>query len=309
VLVPAGTIDVRLQTASLGGDRLRTRMVTVSQTGEATKWALAYPAVYNQGQFTAAIDTAALAPDGNYAVTVSGVNGTLWSITSLVQAEGTLSYPAPTTTLAFAPSGTTVIAGHPDGSITVHTLDLRNQHADRRHLTANTASAVDTVALSANAAVALATHENGAITAWDLTRTDTDLGITVPASTVVGPHRAWLTPTGDFAIVSDTHGTTTLWSLVDRAQPALLTTVIAGHGAVPLTVSADGSTAVQIGSDNQVVLWDLQPVLGQADNPTGRACQLAQLTNERWREIVPDPSVAAPCLPPEIPSLDEADSR
>jgi hypothetical protein len=53
-----------------------------------------------------------------------------------------------------------------------------------------------------------------------------------------------------------------------------------------------------------LTLWDQQPVNGVVDNPTARACQLADLGYQRWREIEPNPAFNTPCLPPPLPQLD-----
>ena len=41
---------------------------------------------------------------------------------------------------------------------------------------------------------------------------------------------------------------------MDRTAPALLATIIAGGATLPVAVSGDGSTALQINPDNRVVL-------------------------------------------------------
>ena len=95
-----------------------------------------------------------------------------------------------------------------------------------------------------------------------------------------------------------------LWSYTDRTRLTPLATLIAVHAAIPVLISADGRTAVQINPDNALTLWDLQPVNGVVDNPTARACQLANLGYQRWREIEPNPAFDTPCLPPPLPQLD-----
>ena len=300
-------LDGPIRQASAVGGLSKTTMVTVDEAGQATLWLVSNVATFNQGRLATGVDGAVVTPDQNNAVTVAGTEGTVWGVVLRQEAQGTLSYPSPTSALAAAPRGTALIAGHGDGSVTVHTIDLQNDHAGRRHLTAPSHSSVDAVALAGNAAVALATHQDGAITVWDLTRTDADTGATVSAAVGPGPHQAWLSTTGDFAMVSDARGTTTLWFFVDRQSPTMLATVISGDATLPVTVSADASTGLQVKQDNVVVLWNLQPVLGLVDDPTSLACQLAGFTHERWREIVPDPNLNTPCLPPPIPALDSSE--
>ena len=297
-------LDGPIRQASAVGGLSKTTMITIDEAGQATLWLVSNVATYNQGRLATGVDGAVVTPDQNNAVTVSGTDATVWDVVLDQKAQGTLSYPSPTTALSVAPRGTALIAGHSDGSVTVHTINLQSQHADRQHLTADTHSPVDAVTLASNTAVALAAHQDGAITVWDLTKTGTNTAATVPAAVGPGQHQTWISTTGDFAMISDARGTTTLWSLVDRQSPTMLATVISGDATLPVTVSADASTALQVKQGNAVVLWNLQPVLGLVDDPTTRACQLAGFTHERWREIVPDPNLNTPCLPPPIPALD-----
>ncbi len=297
-------LDGPIRQASAVGGISKTTMVTIDEAGQATLWLVSNVATFNQARLATGVDWAVVTPDQNHAVTISGTEGTVWDNELGQQPQGTLSYPSPTTALSVAPRGTALIAGHGDGSVTVHNVNLQSKHADREHLTADAHSPVDAVSLAGNNAVALAAHQDGAITVWDLTKTGTNTGVTVPAAVGPGPHQTWMSTTGDFAMVSDAHGTTTLWSFVDRQSPTMLATVISGEATLPVAVSADASTALQIKHDNAVVLWNLQPVLGLVDDPTARACQLAEFTHERWREIVPDPNLNTPCLPPPVPALD-----
>jgi WD40 repeat protein len=304
VLEYSSTLDAPIRQASAVGSLSKTTMVTVDKTGQATVWLVSNTGAFNQGRLATGVDGAVVTPDQDNVVTVTGTDATVWGLALRQQALGTLSYSAPTTALAAAPSGTTLIAGHDDGSVTVHAIDLTNTHATRRHLIADSHSPVDAIALAANAAVAVAAHQDGTVTVWDLTRADIDTGTNVPGAVGPGPHQAWLSATGDFAVISDAHGTTTLWSLVDRQTPTMLATIFTGGASLPVMVNTDASTAVQIKQDNTTVLWNLQPVLGLVDDPTSRACQLAGFTYEQWRQIVPDPNLNTPCLPPPVPALD-----
>jgi hypothetical protein len=133
---------------------------------------------------------------------------------------------------------------------------------------------------------ALAVHRDGAISVWGLRATTVEATAMVPSAVDEGPHQAWLSPAGDFAMVSDASGRAMLWSLVDAQHPTNLATLVVGDTAVPVIVGADGSSAVQINRDNTLIVWNLQPVLGVVANPTARAFHLANLGHERWRAIV-----------------------
>jgi WD40 repeat protein len=248
-------LDGPIRQASAVGDLLKTTMVTVDAAGNATLWLISNVTTFNQGSLASGVDGAVVTPDQNNAVTVTGTQATVWGVGLLgQQAQGTLSYSAPISALALAPTGTAVIAGHGDGSVTVHVLDLQNDHADRRDLNAGTHSNVDAVAMAGNDGAALAVHQDGAITFWDLTQSHTDTGTTLPAAVGTGPHQAWLSATGDFAMISDAHGTTTLWSFADPHSPTMLATIISGAAALPVAISADASTALQVKQANAAVL-------------------------------------------------------
>jgi len=299
------TLDAPADHISAVGDLAKTTVVTTNGHAPAAAWQLASPGVIQRvGTLTESADYAAVTPDGNDAVVVSGTAATLYDLAINPGPIATLSYPLPTTTLAFAPQGTALIAGHPDGSITVHTIELPQQHAGRRHLDSRVPSPIDAVGLSADATTALGVHQDGTISAWHLAAGGKDPAITnTSAAAGPGPHQAWLSPNGDFAIVTS-RDRAVLWSYTDRTQLTPLATLIAAHAAIPVLISADGRTAVQINPDNALTLWDLQPVKGVVDNPTARACQLADLGYQRWREIEPNPAFDTPCLPAPLPQLD-----
>jgi WD40 repeat protein len=301
-------LDAPVRGANAVGDLQKTTMVALADTSTASTWLLISPGIASRrGQLAEAADTAAVTPDGNTAIVVTGTTATVWDLVFGPTAKATLSYPLPTTVLAFAPQGTVLIAGHADGSVTVHTIELSRQSAGERHLTSE-AGPVDAVALSASASTALAVHRDGAISVWGLRATTVEATAMVSSAVDDGPHQAWLSPTGDFAIVSDASGRATLWSLVDAQHPNNLATLVTGDTAVPVIISADGSTALQISRENTLIVWNLQPVLGVVANPTARACQLANLGHERWRAIVSNMAFNTPCLPPPLPALDGSET-
>jgi hypothetical protein len=290
-------LDGPVRGANAVGDLQKTTMVALGDTSAASTWLLISPGIASRrGQLAETADTAAVTPDGNTAIVVKATTATVWDLVFGPTAKATLSYPQPTTVLALAPMGTVLIAEHADGSVTVHTIELFWQSAGERHLT-STAGPVDAVALSASASTAMAVHRDGAISVWGLRETIVEAIAMVSSAVGDGPHQAWLSSAGDFAIVSDASGRATLWSLVDAQHPTNLATLVAGDTAVPVIVGADGSTAVQINRDNTLVVWNFQPVLGVVADPTARACQLADLGHERWQAIVPNTAFNTPCLP------------
>jgi WD40 repeat protein len=301
----AGTFASPVTGAYAVGDLLKTTAVTFASPGGASAWQIVSPGISSPtGHLTdASADTAAVTPDGNTAVVVAGTTGTVYDLSLNPQPIATLSYPQPTTALTFAPQGTVLIAGHPDGSATVHTIDLNQLHADTRHLASGEHSPLDAIALSSTDTVAVGTHIDGTVSIWTIS--GDDHSVTLAASSGPGPHRAWLSPAGDFAIVTN-RDRAVLWSLVDRSHPAVLTTLLTTpNGSVPILVSGDGSTAVQISGD-ALTVWTIQPVIDVVNNPDARACQLAGLGYQRWRELVPNPTFNTPCLPPLLPQLDNS---
>ena len=105
--------------------------------------------------------------------------------------EATLSYDQPVTTVAFAPGpGLVLAAGHVDGAVTIHTIDLDKGTTKKRNLTSS-GGAVEVVALSADASTVVALHQDGTMSVWDL-RTDAPEPVgTVAAAAGKGPHRVW----------------------------------------------------------------------------------------------------------------------
>ena len=299
----AGSFGSPVAGAYAVGDLLKTTAVTFGGPEGASAFQVISPGITSRlGSLSAAADLAAVTPDGNNAVVAAGTTATVYDLSLRSKAIATLSYPLPATALAFAPQGTVLIAGHRDGSATVHTIDLHREHADVHHLGSAATGPVDAVALSANAAVALGVHEDGTVSVW--TVGGDARPVTVASAAGRGPHRAWVSPNGDFAILTSSDRAV-LWSLVDRHHPAIVATLLSADASVPVMVSADGSTVVQISGD-ALTVWDIQPVVGVVDDPTARACQLANLGYQRWREIVANPAFNTPSLPPPLPQLDNS---
>jgi hypothetical protein len=73
--------------------------------------------------------------------------------------------------------------------------------------------------------------------------------------------------------------------------------------AVPAMISADGQTVAFIDRDETLSLWNIEPLVDVLADPIGRACQLADMTQQRWRQLVPDGAFTNPCAPPAPPSL------
>jgi WD40 repeat protein len=290
--------------ASLAGDVSATRLVVYG--GSAGAWAgqVASPGVFfSDGHLADQADTAAVAADRSIAVVATGTTAMVVDLRIEPRVVATITYPSPTTALAMA-GQSTVIAGHADGSVTVHTIDLDHLSATRRHLDGGSPSPVDAVALSGTGDTAVAVHADGTISVVD------------PASRVVavaraaagpGPHTAWLSAAGDVAIVSGS-GRTVLWGLFDRTHPAALATLISADTTVPAAVSGDGATAIEIDGGDTLTVWDLRPVTGVLSDPTRRACALADLGYQRWHQIAAGADTNTPCAPPPVPTLDSGDA-
>lgn len=250
-------------------------------------------------------DAVALSPDGGTGVTVAATSATLWDLAGpQPSALATLAYPTPVTTLAFAPGGGLVLAaGHADGRVTVHTINLDQKRTTERTL-ASPGGPVDAVALSADASRAAAVHQDGTVSVWDLRP-----GASEPAGTAAGvanarSHRVWLSGTGDYAFVADDVGPPALWSLANPEAPTrLLTLGPGGDPAVPAMISVDGRTVATIDAANVLTIWDIRSLADLLTDPVGRACQVADLTEQRWRQMVPDAALANPCATPGLPSL------
>jgi WD40 repeat protein len=191
----------------------------------------------------------------------TGTEGTVWDVSPLgPTATATLSYPQPTTALAFAAAGNTLIAGHPDGSITVHAINPTSTDATKRTLTGHNGP-INAVAVAANASVALGVDQAGTLTVWNLTSRSTEPASTTTGASGTGAHRAWISSDGGFAVLADATSPPTLWSLVDPTHPYRLARLPqGGPPAVPAMVSADGHTMISIDPVGTLRVWNLTPV-------------------------------------------------
>jgi hypothetical protein len=78
---------------------------------------------------------------------------------------------------------------------------------------------------------------------------------------------------------------------------------VGDNPAVPAMISADGATLAFIDRDETLSLWGIKSIVDALADPVGRACPLADMTEQRWRQMVPDRGFANPCAPPAPPSL------
>jgi hypothetical protein len=304
------TLDPVLAAAA-AGELTRTTLVTVHGDG-VNHWVATYPVGANaDGQLGPRADTVAVTADGSVAVTIDGATGTVWTVGNGVEAHGTISYPNPPTVMAFASNRGPVFtfaAGHADGSVTVHGLSLTEQRAERRVLTSS-GGAIDAVAVSADASTALAVHTDGGLSVWDLGAGRAEPAAELAGAIGVGPHQAWLAPTGDFAVIGDGLAGLTLWSVGEPQRPARLRTLRDSDPA-PLAgmISGDGRQAMTIDRGGELTIWSLRPFLAVIDKPTELACDVGQPDHEVWRRMVPNPSFVNPCRPAPLPELDRTPS-
>ncbi len=186
----------------------------------------------------------------------------------------------------------------------MYTIGFPDTSTTKKILTSSNGP-VDTVAISADASTALGVHSNGDLNVWEL-----DIEQTRPAGTAAGasgpgPHQAWLSPTGDFALVADTAGPAALWSVAEPTRPhRLLGLPGVANPAVPTMLSVDGHIAVTIDQANVLTIWNLDPISTVIDAPTDRACKLVDLDHQAWRQLVPNEAFANPCQPLAPPNLD-----
>src|SRR5690606_20501089 len=137
-------------------------------------------------------------------------------------AQATLTYDRPVTALSVAPGKDLVLAaGHEDGGVTLHTIDVDRSRTTRQVLGGE--GQVLAVSVSADASTLAALAQDGTLSVWDL-RSDPALPTaTDPAqptgsaseAVAAGSSRVWLSATGDYAFIADTSGPPTLWSLAD----------------------------------------------------------------------------------------------
>ena len=96
-------------------------------------------------------------------------------------------------------------------------------------------------------------------------------------------------PDGHTLATSSVDGTTTLWDLGDRAQPARLATLSGHTGSVfSVAFSPDGHTLATGSRDSTAILWDLSNVLAVAHNGVTLACAIAgpSLSKDEWARYV-----------------------
>ena len=160
------------------------------------------------------------------------------------------------------------------------------------------------MAVSADASRVAAVHQDGTLAVWDL-RSQADQPIGVAAAAVgKGPHQLWLSPTGEYAFLADPVSAPALWSLAVGGTPArMLTLNVGADPAVPAMISFDGRIVASIDRAGVLSLWSLTPVVDVIADPTPRACQLADMTEQRWRQLVANPAWPNPCAPTPLPSL------
>jgi hypothetical protein len=301
----AANLDTPVAAAAGAGTLSRTNLV-VAGGGVVSHWRAATPvSAQRLGQLTPHADAVAVTADGATAVTVDATTATLWDVDAPdAEAKATLTYDKPVTTVTFA-TGTTLVlaAGHADGSVTVHTIDLDKQTTKKKTLTSGRGP-VDAVALSSDASTALGLHADGTMSVWDLKTASPEPVGTAAAVVAVGPRRVWLSATGDYAFIADATGPPVLWSLADRRLPSrMLVLPVGANPAVPAMISADGLIVVTIDRANALAIWDIKPFVGVLADPFARACQLAGLDNETWRRMVPNGAFTNPCVTTSLPSL------
>jgi WD40 repeat protein len=93
--------------------------------------------------------------------------------------------------------------------------------------------------------------------------------------------------------------TVALWDVTDPARPALRATV-AGHTDAVRSVafSPDGHTFATGGSDQQVLLWNVDELRDLTDHAVDRACALlggAGLNRDEWARYVPGVDYRSSC--------------
>ena len=297
----ARALDQPVHAATGAGTLLTTTLLTAEPDGVKRWLASNAAAATTAGTLGDAADAVALSSDGRTAALLADRTATMWTLDLIDPPTPTanLLYDQPTTVLTFAPTSATLIAGHPDGSVT---LDAINRTGTHTNTLTGAPSPIDDVALSANATTVLATHTDGSITVWDLTTRRTDPAGTV--TTAPGRHRVWISPDAQLAIIATGAGTTTLWSLVDRQHPRQLAELPSADATnTPAMISADGRTELTIDGGNVLTIWNLDPILNLINNPVPAACELSHPDQQQWHTIVADAVYANPCRPTPLPTL------
>jgi WD40 repeat protein len=302
----AGNLKSTVTAASAAGTLTRTNLLTAGDGGVSAWRAVAPISPVSYGTIAGRADAVAVSADATTAVTVEGTTATIWDVSVLEPvAEATLPYDVPVTALAFSPgAGLVLAAGHADGGVTVQTINLSTSRTTKRTLAAGGGGPVDAVALSADATTVAAVHQDGALSVWDLRAQSPQPSGQAGAAAGPEAHRVWLSATGDYAFVADAAASPALWSLADRHAPArMLALPLGDDPAIPAMISADGQTVASIDRNETLTLWNIKPFVDALADPIGRACQMSDMTEQRWRQLVPDAAFANPCAPPAPPSL------
>jgi WD40 repeat protein len=299
------TLDGHVTAAAGAGSLVRTILLVLDRDGGVSQWRAVTPDFAARlGGLTGHADVVGVSNDGLTGVTIDESRATLWETGGWrPEARATLTFDRPVTTVAFAPAAELVLAaGHADGGVTVHTVDVDTNTATKRALTSD-GGPVDTVALSADASTVLAVHHGGLASVWKLT-TETDEPTGQIQAGGKGPYRAWLSPAGWYAFIAASTGTPALWSLVSPVEPVQVGTFEVGADpAVPAMISADGRRVAAIDRTDTLTIWDAGPVIDLLASPVARACQIAELDEPQWRAMVPDPTYRNPCAEPPPPTI------
>ena len=272
----ARELDQPVHAATGAGTLLTTTLLTAEPDGVKRWLATNAAAATTAGILGPAADAVALSSDGRTAVLVADRTATIWTLdlTDPPTPTANLPYDQPTTALTFAPTSATLIAGHPDGSVTLDAINVAVTQASTRTFT-GAPSPIDDVVLSANASTVLATHTDDTITVWDLTTRRSDSA--GAATTAPGRHRAWISPDAQLAVIATGNGPTTLWSLIDRQHPRQLAELPSADTTnTPAMISADGRAELTIDSANTLTIWNLDPILNIINNPVPAACELSR---------------------------------
>jgi hypothetical protein len=302
----AGNLNGTVTAAAAAGRLTRTNLLTAGDGGVSAWRAVAPISPVSFGTIAARADAVAVSGDATTAVTVEGTTATIWDVGILAPvAKATLPYDVPVTALAFSPgAGLVLAAGQADGGVTVHTINLSTSGTSKRSLAAGVGGPVDAVALSADSTTVAAVHQDGTLSVWDLRAQAPQPSGRAGAAAGPGSHRIWLSATGDYGFVADGAAAPALWSLADRHAPArMLVLPIGDSPAVPAMISADGQMVAFIDRNERVTLWNIKSSVDALADPIGRACQISKMTEQRWRQLVPDTAFANPCATPAPPSL------
>ena len=301
----AGSLGGPVASAA-GGGTLERSNVVVAGGDVAVLWrAVALVSPLRLGQLDTHADVVAATADGKTVVAVAASTATVWDASQFEPiAKAALTYDRPVTALAFSPGSQRMLAaGHADGGVTVDAINADSTRSIRRSLN-GTGGPVDAVAVSADGSTVAALHQDGTLSVWNLRATSPQLAGTAATAVKPGAHRLWLSDTGDYALLADAVTAPPLWSLADRAKPHPMGTLsVAADPTVPAMTSADGRLVATINAGDILAIWDVKPIVDLLAAPIPQACQLAGLTEQRWRQLVPNPAFTNPCTPPGLPTI------